>query len=189
VRDTQRRKIYDAERAAFRMVPGVHRNSGFVHDKEQFPDLDSVRAYVIKVCSSKRVQAKYKRAVNIAKGRVQIHNGGGTRNAMGGFSLWDGAHLNFPLWSRNEPVIIHELAHALTQGHGAAHGWQFAECMLYLTLIARGRENHDKLKSSYKTHRVRWTPPKAKRELTPEQRAACVERLRTYREQKAATPQ
>lgn len=189
MRDTQRRKVYDAERAAFRTVPGVHRNSGFAHDTEQFPDLEAVRRYVIKVCSSKRVQAKYKRARGIAGGALHIHNGGGTRNAMGGYSLWDGAFLNFPLWSRNEPVIIHELAHALTE-RGASHGWQFAECMLYLTLIARGRENQDKLRDAYKAHRVKYTEPKPKRELSPEQRAACVERLRLYREQKAAaTPQ
>lgn len=171
-RDTQRAKVYKAE--------GQADPSGYLQDREQFPDLTSCGRYVRRVCGQKRIQDRYPRAHKIAAGALVLHDGGGARRATGGWrgGLWGSARLQLPLWCRNEPTILHELAHALTHSKDQAwHGWEFCECLLALTLYVRGREAHDRLKAAYKANRVRFTAPREKRVLTTEQRAAAIERL------------
>lgn len=176
-RDTQRSRVYRAEQKAF---PDL-----LTHDREQFGDLEAVRRYVAKVCRSKRIQARYPRAAIIAKDpklRLELRPGGGSRRAAGGWREWSNrGTMRLPLRTRNEQMILHELAHILAAGVQAWHDWRFAECYLYLTLIARGRVQHDALKASFKAQRVRFTKPRPRRQLTAEQRAACIERLERNR--------
>lgn len=176
-RDVQRDRVYRAQRKV-----DPHR-----HDRELFPDLDAVRTYVLGACSRKRVQAAFPRAILVAEGKLYLKDGGGTRSARGGwYGPQTGAMLSLPLWSRNRLVILHELAHGLVPNPKQSHGWEFCQGLLRLVLLVEGREAHDRLKAAFKAERVRFRKPPARRELSPEQKAAAIERLRTYRESKAA---
>lgn len=127
-----------------------------------------------RVFGMKRVQDAFPRLR--AHDLPSVGDGRGRRRACG----WSGG-IKIPLWARNEAVVIHELAHTVThRQHGydtAAHGWQFCSVYLTLTLHAMGREAHDTLKRAFRENRVRYTAPRAKRELTDEQRQALADRL------------
>lgn len=180
-RDMQRARVYRAQLQIER-----HR-----HDRAQFPDLASVEAYIVKVCSRKRIQDAYPRAVEVANGRLVLKDGGGTRSAYARWSFYDGAVINLPLWSRNELVILHELAHAIVADRHSrqAHGWEFCAGLLTLVLHVRGREEHDKLKAAFKANRVRFTKPRAKVPMSDANREAAIVRLREYHAAKAAAKQ
>ena len=81
----------------------------------------------------------------------------------------------------------HELSHLLQPSGSAAHGWQFCSIELRLVRHFLGKEAYDKLKAEFKAGRVRFTKPRAKRELTPEQRAVLGERMAVARAAKAAS--
>jgi hypothetical protein len=86
--------------------------------------------------------------------------------------------------------VLHELAHTITvREYGvyvAGHGWQFCAVYLGLVLCILGREKHDVLKAAFKAHRIRFTPPRPKRQLMSEQRTQLTERLAAAREAKTA---
>jgi hypothetical protein len=81
-------------------------------------------------------------------------------------------------------VIIHEAAHIMVR-HGAPHGWQFSEGYLFLWRQVFGVEAAAILERQFKAHRVAYKRPKPKRQLTDEQKAVLVERLKLAREVKA----
>lgn len=173
-RDVQRAKVYRAEGQAFRgIICG--------RDVERFPDVAAIERFVVKVCSSKRIQERYTRARLIAEDparRLKIHDGGGSGRGAAEWQPMRGrAWMRLPLMARNREYILHELAHVLAWESEAWHDWRFCEAMLYLVLIVLGREDHDRLKASYKANGVRFRAPRAKRVLTPEQRAKAIERL------------
>ena len=75
--------------------------------------------------------------------------------------------ISLPLWSRNEAIVIHEVAHTIVSRVYrreviASHGWQFAMVMLILVKSMMGKEAHDALRQSYKDHKVAYFAPRAK---------------------------
>jgi len=191
-RDTQRSKVYRAEQAACRSagVPfsteiGINNKMKF----DKYEHLEDCAEFIMSVCLRKRVQAKYPNALMYARtygkhtprgdyrGRVYgnglfpVGDGHGQRKAT-----WDGSKVNLPRWARTEHVMLHELAHALSR-QGASHGWQFAECLLFLWKQVFGAEKAKHLEASYKANKVKYRKPRAKRQITPEQRAILVERM------------
>lgn len=165
--DTQRKKIYDSEDAAF---PG--------HKQGPIPALRTVadvERFLHSVVKRKRVQNKYPKAVRYARDGIQVSDGGGTRWARGG-----GGWVNAPLWARTYTVMLHELAHNLAGTH-VEHNWQFAECLLYLVQTVLGPVEAEKLKAQYRAHRVKFRPPRPKRVISPERREALVNQLAAAR--------
>lgn len=167
-RDSQKSKVYAAELAAF-------------GDPGESMTLDECRLLVEKVCRSKVVQQRYPWACMIDACGIEIADGRGTRLARGS------AHrLNLPKWARCKYVVLHELAHALTDEHdGAWHDWRFAECYLYLVRVFMGRGYEDSLKREFKSRKVRHRP-KRQSTMTDAQRQAARERMKSVQAAKLA---
>lgn len=184
-RDMQRSKLYKAEQAAL----------GGFDTKPDFVDLDECERYVRKIESSERMIG-----AGWPRGRkTNVSCGKGARSATS-----FGGRIDLPRTMRRRWVIIHEMAHELRnyqrrveaqreylagqrRPKPAPHGWEFAATYLQMVLWFLGREAHDKLKASFKSHKVRYTAPRASKPLTPEQKAALAARLAAYRLKKAET--
>lgn len=183
-RDSQRSKVYAAERATF-------------HDYSQpwqqaeYPTLAEATALVRRVERSaswaklcdRGGMARTWRPVTVEAGR----NGG---------HAWGTHTISLGRYGRQDWVVLHELAHiATTRRYGdlaaAAHGWQFCDTYLRLVRTWLGKPQRDALRAAFRAHGVRYTAPRAKRQLTPEQKAELTARLARAREAKAAggTPQ
>jgi putative metallohydrolase (TIGR04338 family) len=187
VRDSQRSKVYAAER----LIRDAHMG-------ERLHSVQDVERFTRRVFASKRV---LKRWPWLDGHSVEVHDGGGMRSAY----AYNAYKIAIPLWARNAFVVLHELAHIIhraggrecwqtphkVQQHGIAmpshtedplwhqaHGYAFCRIHLDLVLLFIGREAHDALKASYKTQRVRY---KAKRKMSPEARAAAAARLKKLR--------
>lgn len=154
-RDSQRQRVYEAERLA------RHRM-----DDKAMTDRIAAWAFVERVERDRWFRRHF------GLWRFRISDGRGTRIARGG-----GGWLNLPRWSRTPVVMLHEIAHNVAP-HDARHGWQF--CIVHLQLVRHfvGIEAERVLKECYRVHRVRYKKP---RTLSPEQRAAAIERLSRYR--------
>lgn len=157
-RDTQRSKLYAAERAAF--------GDAFTADPMDF---DRAVAFVRQVWRSPWTRRKWPFVTYNAP--PYVADGRGTLYARGSLG-----RLNLPRWSRTKPVILHELAHALTWHRRdiAAHGREFAAVLLELVQHWLGVAAAKKLRAAFRAGRVRYRP---KRLLTPAQ----LERLREQR--------
>lgn len=167
-RDSQRKRVYRSD-TALRLFA------------KPLPSVGDIEAFVAKVFASKRVRASWPRSTWITP---DVYDGRGRRRA-GGCAFF----ITMPRWSRNEGIVLHELAHTICQReHGtmiAGHGWQFCAIYLKLVLYLLGREAHDALKAAFKANRVRFTAPRPRRALTPEQRAVLANRLEAVRAAKA----
>lgn len=166
-RDSQRGKLYKAECAA--LTPF----------QETYPEMEDVNLYVARTVERAPIKARYGAA--FAKRRLQVKDGRGRWRAGG-----CAQYITIPRHNRLNWVILHELAHTLTQRiHGhyvAAHGWQFAAIYIDLVHFMMGKAAADALKAAFREHHVRWKP-KAKRVATPEQ----LERLAAARAARTLT--
>ena len=146
-RDSQRSKLYRAEHEAF----------GEAWSKNGHFTLPQAEAYVKRVWRSKFVQNKF--PLTVINHVPRVTDGRGRRKAAGSIS-----HIKLPRWARTKPVILHEIAHALSvadrEAHGpmAAHGWQFARRFIVLVQRFLGKEEARKLKTAFRKHRVRYNP-------------------------------
>jgi putative metallohydrolase (TIGR04338 family) len=68
--------------------------------------------------------------------------------------------IKMPKWSRNELIVIHEVAHIVTPDCYAAHGPEY--CRTYLDLVKRfmGLMTCELLRNSFKVHGVKWASNK-----------------------------
>lgn len=159
-RDTQRSRVYAAENE-FRRVIG---------DK-QFHEQLGYLMFVEKVERSKWFRQKYgARAFEVKDGRGRTSAG-----------AWGSRHITLPKWARTPVVILHEIAHCVTHTEHdsvAGHGWEYVAIFLDLVRHFLGVEAHGKFRTILKQHRVRM---RAKRVMSPEQKAAMVARLAPYR--------
>jgi hypothetical protein len=164
--DSQKRKVYAAEGAAFADL------------SSKDVDLRShtqCEIWINRQLQRARLRTALREIGVVIPDRVRIHpvghSGGGGRNAI-----------NASKWMRNKMSLLHELAHVLNDYGGymgkAGHGWEY--CRVYLLVVRHvlGSGWEKKLKVAFKKHGVRFRP---KRELSPERRAALVERLASYR--------
>lgn len=169
-RDTQKSRVYKSDKALIKLAKPLTT----VKDIEKFAD---------RLFTMKRLAHKYPFAIR--RGAPVVKDGRGQRRATGGSHA-----ISIPIWARNEAVVLHELAHAISDRqygvHVAGHGWQFASTYLDLAKWMMGQDAHSTLKAAFKQNKVRFKPPRAKRELTPEQRAVLVVRLQAARLKRAA---
>lgn len=173
-RDTQRQKVYDAEN---KVTVGT-----------KFETLEECEVFLAKVCQSKYLVKKYgwmgrNKLTEKSERRIPlprlIRGRAGTRAWASSLNT-----ITLPEWCWNERIILHELAHLLNSSV-RMHDWKFCEIYLDLVRHIMGKETHDALKASFKTGRVKFTKPRAKRELTEEQKQVLRERLTKAREAKA----
>lgn len=114
-RDSRRKRLYDAERAAFPEFYGP-----------PLP-LPEVRRWVARIERSRWWTGRFGRTT------LEVLDGRGRRKA-GGWSGWRPG-ITLPRWSRTRPIVLHEIAHAVQPPGTAAHGPEF--CRLYLDLVGR----------------------------------------------------
>ena len=115
----------------------------------------------------------------------------GSKNGRGGGAYWMYVDQRIQMsdYHANEMICLHELAHAVCQyefGNGVKHHWQF--CMVYLKLVGyvMGVEARNILRQSFKDHKVKYTKPRAKRELSEEQKEVLRARIAVARAAKEA---
>lgn len=160
VRDSQRQKVYDAEK--------VIRRQG-----RSFSSIEEMQTYCDRLTGS----AWFSRRWSVTKIVVQ--------RGREGTSAWANAMrriINMPTWAWTEDVVLHEISHILTErkyGKVAAHGREFARTYLELVRHQMGKEHGDRLRDSFRQHKVKFTKPRAP--MTPEQREAAAERLAAAR--------
>lgn len=173
-RDTQRKKVYQAEGAAFAKDSEANVELSTVADIEKF---------VNHVFSMKRVQKAFPRAFgnwdtpSVGDGRARRRAGG---NVYG---------IHMPKWSRCKWIVLHELAHTISlrvDSRIAFHGWEYCETYLLLVRYVLGLESYNRLKDSFKSHRIKFRAPRKRREITTEQRVALIERMAIARAAKVA---
>jgi hypothetical protein len=155
VRDSQRAKVYAAERAAFGAEWGEKIDDG---------SLEAVSRYVRQVEGSATWRKILKKSeLTPIDGGLRVKDGRGCRWARG---FRD--HVTLPIWARTRPVVLHEMAHAAT-GENAKHHWPFAAAYLMLVGTFMGAAARDRLKAEFRKQRVRFAPPRV---FTPEHWAA-----------------
>ena len=189
-RDTQRSRVYAAERSAWRWLDTP---------SSELLTIEQCQALVDKVLASKWLasQDDMKMQVSLVRrlGGVVVFAGTGNNATVedrwGTSYGWYHRKMDTPSISlnrqgRQKSIVLHELAHILQPSGSAGHGWQF--CSIYLRLVRHfiGNEAHDRLKAEFKACKVRSTKPRAKRTLTPEQREAATARLAAARAARTA---
>ncbi len=189
-RDSQRQKVYDAETRAF---------GGWLRSESM--SVRESQAFVDRVLATKWIENQEDWAGVLAtirrRGGVEIvpsHGGGNASfepREIGDGSGYGYIRIHRPsialgVKARQKDVILHELAHLIAPRSAAAHGWQFCDIELRLVRHFLGKEAHDRLKAEFKAGKVRFTKPRAKRQLTPEQREAATARLAAARAARAA---
>jgi putative metallohydrolase (TIGR04338 family) len=145
-RDNQRSKLYKAERA-----------TSMWKNPKRLDTVKDIEKFVERVQARKSLRKRF----GYCLGRhVEVLDGRGRRSACGG--SWG---IKMPIWSRNELIVCHELAHTINirmcGSRVAGHGWQFANIYLQLVQSMMGKDAADELKASFKKHRVRFNPKKA----------------------------
>jgi putative metallohydrolase (TIGR04338 family) len=166
MRDSQRQKVYDSEEPLDRGAT--------------FTTVGECQAYVDRVLARKRLQRRYPRLPKT----IVVHNGGGNRRATA-LEQHGQLVIKLPKWARSEMVILHEIAHHVARtsdGQHWAHNWKF--CAVYLTLIREmmGTGPERELRQQFRSRRVRFTEPRARRVLSEEERSAAADRLAAARE-------
>jgi putative metallohydrolase (TIGR04338 family) len=147
-RDTQRAKVYKAEResgprstsAAGQRMYAAPKVNGAV-------TIPSVKAYVDEVCAARWFQSRY--------GRVRIPVTHCTSRAFGGAN-----GIRFSRHERVESSILHEMAHYLVEsraeGKHAWHGEAFAATLLVLVDGVQGPAAAKQLRESFTRNRVKY---------------------------------
>lgn len=155
VRDSQRSKVYAAEKAAV-----------LASWNSRLETLPEIQDYLQDMMN----RAWFKRRWPWITKVPRLKDGRGTTHARGG-----AGGLNLPRWARSEVVVLHEMSHylcdmTLHQPH-AAHGWQFCEVYLTLVRFQCGKGAHDLLRDQFKQHKVRFKPPQTRKPLTEARKA------------------
>jgi len=139
-RDTQRKKLYDAEQRAF------GRPEKRAERYETLPEIhDFLRglAPVIRCLSGEYLP-------------IRVGDGRGRRRAC---ALPWRREIRLPRWSRCDWVILHEVAHILQPTNTAWHGPEFCGVYLFLVREVMGADQAIKLEQAMHDGHVRWVAP------------------------------
>jgi len=172
-RDSQRKKLYDAERRA------LWNNSMVILKK--FDSVRLIQRYVDKLLKevwfTKRFGKGWQIDVNDGRGRRAACGWGNTNSKCG--------YIKMPVWSRDESVVLHEVAHCLTTSRMAGHGRQYARIFLELVCHKMGSFEGKALKQAFKDGNVKFSPFKVRPDLKGKSTAG-MEKIRQMRLTKAA---
>jgi putative metallohydrolase (TIGR04338 family) len=164
-RDSQRSRVYASE----------HIRQGY---RPAFWSVDEMQRYVDKLTRS----AWFSRRWHYH--RITVLDGRARRSACAGPTT-----ISIPQRMRNEVTVLHEVAHVVTWGQGADHGWQFCAAFLELVHHCIGKDAGDALRESFKAHKVRYRQPRQRAPLSEAAKAALRERLAKGREAAASRGQ
>ena len=180
-RDSQRQKVYDAERAhshfkkAIEVGPDGWRLDRAVEfeDGTPIPDVHEVQDYVDKVTRSRWFKARWPRYAYSKSKMVMTYSGKFVKQPHGivvldgrrrrsAFGSSNGS-ISMPRWSRFELVILHEIAHVVTGSSRKVrfHGRHYCSTFLALIRHELGAEAADEMKRLFKDKRVKYIRPKA----------------------------
>lgn len=157
-RDSQRSKVYNAESV-------MHRLAQRLSEYE-------VEALVSKVEQSEYVRKNF----GVVQHQVVFMKAGSTWS----WARADGTVRFCP--NVTDYVVLHELAHTYSVRDSGGHGWLFCAVLLDLVRHFMGQEAHDALKDSFKRNDVKFTVPRAKRQMSDEAKAAASARMAKARE-------
>jgi len=154
-RDTQRAKLYRAERstAAFQRRP--------------FTTMVEVWAYLERIERDRWFRRHF------GRWRFRAHDGRGRRRGAANTTGW----LTLPRFARHPQYILHEVAHCVAPA-GCQHDYRYAAVYLKLVRHFLGAEAHAELRAAFKANRVRYSPP---RQLSAETLARLRERCVSMR--------
>lgn len=194
MRDSQRSKLYEAERDAF-----INLEQGEYRD-DDLATISDIVTWLNKISATPWMRKHHSVAADLTffdydmfknshhiwvSSEVRVLHGYGARTARGGRS-----ELKFPRWARSKPVVLHELAHLITtREYGytavAAHGREF--CGTYLDLVGRfmGKDDRRALKQAMVARKVKSTPKRQGRTLSPAEREAAAQRFAAARAAKS----
>lgn len=166
-RDSQRSKLYEAERTVEWERLG-----------SKAMTLNECQAFVDKVLASKYVKGKYgdKYAVWVRDGRGSPR--GRVTSRMGGWQML------LPTHARTTWYVLHEVAHVLV-GTRYEHRWPFAMVELDLVRHFMGADAERALKLAFRTKKVKFGP-KRDSYMSEEQREQARNRLASARAAKVA---
>lgn len=150
IRDSQRSKVYEAERTAMRAYWSDPSNLLSLQDCQELADV---------IMYDPWVRRRWPKASPI----VKVVDPPKHRRAACARSI-SGQQILLPPWSRQAYLVIHELAHHLVgwQYHGRnpqpipAHGAEFASAVLELTERFMGKYHAKVLHDSFVKHKVRF---------------------------------
>ena len=153
-KDMQRARVYASEHFEQRsalsrrlLTGGKKYSTGNVH-------IEACQAYVDAIVSRKWFIARWGPGWTIAV----VQKSGGS--AYGGNRGWRRGRMTLPVFARSEPVILHELAHCLTNHDTkiAHHGPEWAGVYLELVRYAVGKDAAAVVREKFNTkgRRVRW---------------------------------
>lgn len=199
-RDSQRRKCYDAENAVFGIRGGAENPEAdplwLIEARTLLPELSDILRYTKWLLRLKRVKrivvpkdpnaatgcgsspwipAASARLKDIDKKIVVTDKRGGGASAM-----WWKNEMEFSKRCRRKCDVIHELAHILAPAE-VHHHWQFTFIYLLLVRYALGKEAERALRLSFKGRKVKYLPPRKRRELSEAERSALRDRLKIAR--------
>ena len=209
-RDTQRQKVYDAENTLLAEHAGRHFDSieeiyKFLHgviERDTFARwFPSAYAELTSLFYGERTRPpkwrlndrRYQEWAAYDHKKVFGREEGlwVSRNYRNGRAYWSGIDQRIQMsdYYANELICLHELAHAVCTyefGNRVKHHWQF--CMVYLKLVGNvmGVETRNKLRQAFKDNKVKYTKPRAKRELSEEQKEVLRARIAVARAAKEA---
>lgn len=154
-RDAQRSKVYAAESQVARIIdkrldyPTIELFGSelVVPDDRKFGDLDSVQRYVDSVLRLNWLRVRWPGASQVAvrarRGAAKAHYERGTATiALPPFERGGG-------WGLRELVVLHELAHHLTDEAAPHHGPEFVTTLLALVEELIGPEAEFLLRTTY----------------------------------------
>lgn len=188
-RDSQRSKLYKAERTAWFNHPELFGPgpSDFWRTKKADMTLGEVEDFIMELHLSFQHSAEL-----LVNARLDLKDGRGARSARGGFSKYGGiTTIVAPLWARNRAVMVHEFAHVLHHARApekteAPHGWQFAAIYLEVIDWVFGKRAREVMETQFKIQKVRYKPKRKRKPMTPEQRERAAENLKRARLAKEA---
>lgn len=150
-RDNQKSRLYAAERAA-QLEPSPLARRLLV-DTERVPSTGSItieacQAYLDHLFQSAWFQRRWGRRSYKAR-----HKAYGNATYSSGWT----SYISLPPWARDEWVLLHEVAHGLTEHSDCAHhGPEFAGVFLTLVEHRMGKAAGASLREQYKANRVRY---------------------------------
>jgi len=137
-RDSQRSKVYKAEKVLWDSC-------------KSFLTVGDMQQYINACLSTVLVRQKYTNSYTII-----VTDGRGRRHACcSGSNTF--RKLKMPVWSRKEPILLHELAHALTDKKYSVHGAEFCNNYLFLVHVFMGLNCYNKLISSFKENSIKFS--------------------------------
>lgn len=170
MRDSQRQKVYDAEKIAFGYVAGGEPDARY-----DVGGIDGAQALIDAVFASEFLREKY----DCRRAAPRVVQGHGNRD-RGCFKRKKN-EIHLPRWTQQKWYVLHEAAHALTQeiprDVEPAHGVTFAKCYVDLVRVYMSRFHALSLEAAYMEKRVKFKPKRAYR-ISDAERARRAERAR-----------